>query len=225
MKEEIKLEPSEELAYWTGVIQTDGSLKYSKKFRYWRISLYVSSKSLEMLREIQELTPKLIKRQSRIWKDKKEDMFYWHIGVSRLLKLKIFEKSDIKFGDPPKPPIWCTKTDKLFGAYLAGLIDGDGSVFIVKRYGDAGYDCRTQITSGSAQIELKSMLEKILGCSVRVWKCHPIIWQKGYHLDFLISSKTIEFIQKYVLPWIQISRKRQVIEKFVGIRGWSRPEI
>lgn len=218
----MEIEPSEELAYWTGVIQTDGSLKYSKKFKYWRISLYVSSKSLEMLKKIQELTPKLIERQSHIWKDKKEDTFYWHVGVKEFLKSRVFEIFDISFDDPPKPPFWCLQEDRLFGAYLAGLLDGDGCIFIVKRRDDGRFDCRAQITSGDMQMELRDAIESILGCSVRMWKCHPISWEKGYHLDFLVSSKTIEFIQKYVLPWIQISRKRQVIEKFMEIRGWSQ---
>ena len=124
MEKEIKTVPSEELAYWLGVAQSDGSLvKYLRKGRTepnYKISLEVAKNSMPMITKFTELSKELFRRKSAIWKTKRGG-FSMHIGITGLIE--IFKDLDMIFKDPPKPPYWCSG-GKLFGAYLAGLIDG-----------------------------------------------------------------------------------------------------
>lgn len=54
MKEEMKIKISQNLAYWVGVMQTDGCLYKSKNSNSWNINIDVSEKSLDMLKNLQE---------------------------------------------------------------------------------------------------------------------------------------------------------------------------
>ncbi len=70
MDRELKVEPSEDLAYWIGVVQSDGCFyKYiergRRKHRYL-ISLDVSKKSVPMLIKFVKLSEDLFKRKVSI---------------------------------------------------------------------------------------------------------------------------------------------------------------
>ena len=118
---------SKDLAYWVGVIQTDGCFKKreykKKKCVNFLISIQISLESLPMLQKVREISRKLFSRNAKIWRLRGRDRLDYSIGVTELIP--IFEKMDIKFSDPPTPPNW-VKTPDLFGPYLAGVIDGDG---------------------------------------------------------------------------------------------------
>ncbi len=143
-----------------------------------------------------------------------------HTRVTSLLEL--FDLLDIKFGDPPRPHKWVVSEYRFFGAYLAGIIDGDGTVTIRKsKYPQ----CSIKISSGEKQLELVDDIRKLLKCSV--W----IISREGRHmlgdrifdsqwvdLEFLVSSKTYQFFEKFVLPFIQLGYKKSKIESYISSR-------
>lgn len=132
--------------------------------------------------------------------------------------LNKFKELDINFKDPPKPPKWVNIVN-LFGPYLAGLIDADGSVCIKRpKYPQ----CKVKITSGHPQNNLKLHIEKHLNCKasieeVRTWNKKWNIWNHGFNLVFLISSRNLHIFKQHILPYIQIPRKRRIIEKYIKI--------
>lgn len=63
MEQELRIEPSEELAYWIGAMQTDGSFwRYYRKEKHhfeFRLAMGVATKSLPMLQKVAELSAKI----------------------------------------------------------------------------------------------------------------------------------------------------------------------
>jgi hypothetical protein len=218
----MKIQTSEELAYWIGVVQSDGSFKkYLKKdrgrFRY-EISLGVSHQSLPMLKKFQKLSKKIFNRNAKIFKLRNKNRWDFAIGIQSLLDT--FKNLDIKFSDPPVPTKWVTENLLLFGAYLAGIIDGDGSIRIKrKKYPQ----CMVKITSGKSQNELANSIRNFLNCAVSITPYRgdrmlngKIITGKWYELEFLVSSKNYKFVSSYILPNLTIVHKKEILEECIA---------
>ena len=131
--------------------------------------------------------------------------------------MNIFSDLNINFKDPPKPPNWINDNIKFFGPYLAGVIDSDGSVCIKRpKYPQ----CKIKIISGHPQYNLKESIEKNLKCKVAIEDSGKIMqytgkWYPGFDLVFLVSSKNLKIIKEYVLPFITIPRKRNIIKRYI----------
>lgn len=220
MEQELKIEPSEELAYWVGVAQSDGCLyKYLDRGKtvQFRIVFGVHLKSLPMLERFRDISKILLNRDGKIIKTKKVEWVY-HIGVKSLLPY--FDKLDIKFGKFI-PPAWTLEKSEFFGAYLAGIIDGDGTIGIKRpKYPQ----CLISITSGSVQVDLERAIKDIMKCSVFQMEHYQkrfiktlgrIVEGKWWHLEFCVSSKTAEFVLEHILPHLQLEYKRKKLETFI----------
>lgn len=214
---------SDQLAYWVGVAQSDGTLqKYidSKGKICWNLYIQVAHLSLPMLYKFQIISSNLFTCNSKIFKLKTRDIWEYHIGVKRLLHT--FKILDIKFGDPPKPPKWCLDNSQFFGAYLSGLIDGDGDIRIKrKKYPQ----CAIRITSKSKQKILKNYIENILRCSANITKKYDkryfkkekrIITGKSFSLEFLVSFKNIQFIKNFILSHLTVVHKKEKLKYFIN---------
>lgn len=219
-----------EFCYWIGLVQSDGCLRkhYTNKRKKSEYIIDIQSKDLEHLKLFQQISSKLLKRHVKIHKinrTNKQIIFEIRIGVARLLKY--FSDLEIDFSDPPKPPNWVINNIKLFGAYIAGVIDGDGSVRI-KRPKNLQFGIR--IISGKPQIDLQKYIRELFRCGCCIYKQYRVVNLNGnlikgtsYNLEFAISGKNIQLFREYVLPWIQISRKRDKMESFIKMK-WARPE-
>ena len=215
--EAIEVKPSSELAYLVGVMQGDGCL-YSYKDRTRKDStrtiLMLGAKDIEMVQKARDIFVALFKREVKICK-KSTGIFDFHTSVKTLLTQ--FEELDIEFKDPPKPPFWVKHDIKLFGPYLAGLIDADGSISIKRpKYPQ----CRVRIISGHSQSELEKSIERILGCHASIYKSTTYVkvwdkWTSAFDLDFVLSPKIIPTFSEYILPYIQIPRKRDKVIKYL----------
>lgn len=224
--EGIEIRPSSDLAYWIGAVQTDGCLyKYSEKGRRrirHMISFDVSKNSLPMLIKFKELSELIFKRKSGIWKTKRGS-FAFHIRVTDLLET--FKNLDVKFKDPPKPSLWIIEKPEFLGAYLAGVIDGDGDVRTKRpKYPQ----CAIRISSGHAQTKLQDVIEEKLKCETTMSKVYKkgylsgkVIEGSAYSLEFLVSSKTYEFFEDFVLPYIQLSYKKMIIKDYIKLTWGS----
>src|SRR3989344_390585 len=223
MLENLEIKPSEDLAYWIGVAQTDGCFnkyinKHNGKIRY-RVDLVVGEKSLPMLIKFNRLSYNLFKRKSGILKLGNGE-FGTYISVKELLAT--FVKLNIIFDDTPSPPNWTKHDEKLFGAYLAGIIDGDGNVEIKRpKY----LQCLIIIFDGSSQDELALSIKNMLKCSVKIYKFQKMknLHNKNtlctwYELHFLLSNKNSEFFYNYILPHLTIEHKRDKTSKFLETR-------
>jgi len=163
-----------------------------------------------MLKRFIEISKKYLNRESAIFKD---EIAVWecHIGVKKLLNL--FKSLDIKFSDPPIPPYWLIKNSNLFGAYLAGLIDGDGDVRIKRQKYP---QCVIRISSHKPQFELAEEIRKILKCKVSVSKRTKFIRKKWYTLEFYVSKKNYSFVQRFVIPFIELFYKADKLLNFIN---------
>ncbi len=222
-----KIEPSEELAYWTGVVQSDGSFKShlarTTLEKQFHISLNVSEQSLPMQSKFIEFSAKLFNRHAKSYKENNRNSYDCKISVKRLLG--VFEDLDIRFGDPPKPPRWCETNPALFGGYLAGLLDGDGSVWLAKKKNKQRSDCHMKISSGQLQIDLIRVMSKFMKCAFRLIPVESlseldgrIIRGSGWDFEFLVSGKNYKFFEEFVLPYIAIPYKRERLKRYIEER-------
>lgn len=220
----MKIQPSEELAYWTGVLQTDGCLKIYKKWHKkslrYIVSLGVGKCSPSMMLKFQKISNKLFGRNTKIFKSKSRELWLFDIGVKSLLDK--FEALDIYSGEPLEPPCWAIKKSKFFGSYLAGVIDGDGSVAIKRpKYPQ----CSIRIFTSISPLTLSKLIETKIGNSTNIYKIHTIATIKNrlikgecFVLEFYLSKKNFIFFKKFVIPQISIDKKRDLLEKFIKIR-------
>ncbi len=213
-----------ELAYLIGVMQGDGSLyKYTtmnggKRKPQVRHVLMLNAMDLEMVRRCRDLFFNVFGRNRRICR---RSSGIYSISYCVKTLLGDFKQLDIIFRDPPVPPNWIKNKRRFFGPYLAGLIDSDGSVCIKR---PAYPQCSIKITSGHRQRKLKETIRKILRCGVfiekqqqfnKYWKIHTL----SFHLRFVVSLKNMDFFGEYVLPWMTIPRKRNVIARYIQRRA------
>ena len=209
----MEIKPSKELAYWVGVVQSDGCL-YGN-----RIYLGVKSRSFPMLEKFAEISKIIFRTNNQIRQRSKSEpgVRCFRFTVSKFISQ--LKNLDIKFGDPPKPPLWVTKKSEFFGAYLAGIIDGDGSIRIKrKKYPQ----CMVKITSGKRQDKLATSIKNFLNCAVSITSYKKdkildgrIIKGKWYELEFLVSSKNCRFVKLYILPHLTIIHKKEILEEYI----------
>jgi len=217
MEQEIKIEQSEDLAYWVGLMQTDGCIYKRKECKSWVISFTIGTKSLPMLEKFKLLTKSMFGIDGKITK-KSEGIWQYRVTVTKLLE--VFRELGIKFGDPPKPPIWCQSSSETTGSYLAAVIDGDGDIRVKRpKYPQ----CVIRIHSGREQQDLIKSIEEILKCSISVTPRYRVVEYKGriikglcFDLEFYVSSKSEDFIKTYVLPKMTIKHKVQKLSEFLS---------
>jgi len=227
------MEPSTELAYWVGVAQTDGYDKRwvvfnkirNKYFLRREMRLLVAKTSLPMLFKFRELSNTLFNRSIKSHQDKKSEAYYFQMSILQLSE--DLEKLDIAFDDPPRPPNWCFNDPKSFGAYLAGVLDGDGNVNISRKLYP---QCKIRVSSGHPQIDLKQAIQENLKCGVGILKKkervsyihgRKVVNKNDFCLEFKFSKKNKEFIMKHVMPFIQIEHKKQNLIEYVSLREWK----
>ncbi|MBI2546986.1 MAG: hypothetical protein HYW23_00905 [Candidatus Aenigmarchaeota archaeon] len=220
MEQKLEIMPSVELAYWMGVLQSDGCLttrKYRDRKSQIIVKVEVAPKSLEMVKKFSQLSELIFDRKAKIF-ELGSGKFKFSIGVSQLIP--IFERLDIDARDPPRPPVWVSADYTKFGAYLAGLIDGDGDVRIKRsKYPQ----CVVRITSGKAQIFLQKAVKEMLKCGVTITHRSGVsmlgdrkIVGKWYCMEFVVSKKTRDFIKKYILPEMTIEHKIRKLTDFLS---------
>ncbi len=214
------------IAYFIGTIQSDGCIyKFHNKKRgieELRLRFRTGKKSLPMLQKVQEILDKEFKRKIKILYEGKSwcgtDIYTLNVNIKKLIKtfplLKI-NKTDI--------PTWVSNDVKNFCAYLAGMIDGDGSV-VIKR--QKYPQCCVRIISGEKRLLLSKYIREYLKCrcwiekSVRNLEYLPTAKRtigNSFRHCFYVSSKNFSIFKKLVYPYIQIKHKRNLIKKYFSI--------
>jgi len=215
---------NKDVAYLIGSFQSDGYFyKFIDKKRNKtqnRFGICGGKKSLKMLKRANYVLAKFFKRNVLIQKVKGKNYFYVRTSIGRIInnfyELEILPK---KF----ESPNWIFDNDELFGAYLAGIIDGDGNVCIKrKKYPQ----CQIRIWDGKAPEKLKRQIISKLKCTARIYFVKHVsslngrrISGKGYYLEFYVSSKNLEFVKKFIYPEIQIGYKKEKLERIINIKS------
>ncbi len=215
---------SADLAYWIGVVQTDGYFKktYYKKRRLFRyqICLSVGYKSLPMLEKFKRISHEIFGVKTTVWDNKKTNIVQYQFGCKDLLP--IFGSLSIDFSDPPKPPQWILDEKGYFGSYLAGVIDGDGDV----RLHRSEYpQCSVRVTSGSPAFLLQKAIINQMSVGVSKSICHNssiyqgrLIEGTSYKIEFYISPKNFFYFKNFVLDHMALNYKKSMIKNYIKKR-------
>ena len=215
-----------DIAYFVGAMQTDGCLsiyfhKSSNKFRY-KMDMYIGEKSLPMLCNVQKILKKVFDRNISIYKQRKKKVYCLTTSVKNLMP--IFEKLDIQTFSQIQIPHWIKKNIKYFGAFLAGVIDGDGNITIKRKKYPM---CYIRIFSNVKLLELLKNLERYFNCKTHnklkisksyfEHRCNKKEFSCYIH-GFYVSNKNKELFKKYILPYIQLNHKKETLSNFIETR-------
>lgn len=230
---ETKLIQSTDLAYWLGVMHSDGNFNrfISDNFVRYKIQLNVSKKSMPMMIKFKEISERLFQRKSKIFRIKNGfyKLYNFHIGVTEILNQ--MKELNVGLNNPPTPPNWITINKKFFGAYLAGLLDGDGTVRVKrKKYPQFGI----RICGDKKQKFLGNLVSRHLKCNTwfELQHSHAFlngrkINGKGYALEFHLSSKNYKFIENFVIPHMSLTYKINKMKEFIlnNTEKWARGDL
>ncbi len=212
-----------DVAYWLGVLHSDGKRicyrikRCGRVYTRWEIALAVKQKSLPMIINFVRIFHLKFGRQIKI--HRLSDGKY-KAGTSVKSLLSTLKGLEISF-DGTCIPSWISEDRESFGAYLAGLVDGDGDIR-VKGYRRRTPQCCIRISDGRANYELKKAVEQNFGCDVSIYKRSKshvyegrVIRGSWFSLEFVVSKKNLAAVVNCLLPWIAIPHKRLKLEQYL----------
>lgn len=217
---------SEDFAYWVGVAQTDGYFKRQfvksiKRERFF-IVLIVGPKSLPMQNKFIDISQNLFGINGSTYKHINKEgftSFCYHFGCKNLID--VFDEFEIDF-KKVFPPDWVLKNSKLFGSYLAGVIDGDGDIRITRpKYPQ----CFVRISSQCKLDKLIDNIKIILNCGVNTRQrtlqskiANRNVIGSVWVTEFKISCKNIDFFRRFVISKIALDHKRNKIREYINLK-------
>ena len=215
----------QDFAYWIGVVQTDGYLqKQNSKSGYKQcyIRLGVGDKSLPMLKKFIVISRNVfgVKGYSySIINHIGTNTHVFGFGCNRFITN--FETLQIDFKQVT-PPDWILERGELFGAYLAGVIDGDGDTRISRpKYPQ----CYIRVYSGHMIDKFINSIKTLLDCGVFIEKRVRIrkignhsFFSRCFTIEFRVSSKNLDFFKKYVVDNIAIDYKKKIISNYIELK-------
>ncbi len=206
-------------AYFIGILHSDGCIyrfvDKKRKRTHIRLSLSVAEKSLPMAKKFQKIFFDSFGRTVNLRKKPDKNLYVIQTSINRLYDL--FERWE----GGVIPPEIC-ENPSLFGAYLAGYIDGDGSIKLKKhKTKDKYIACVIRIASGKALVDLLELIRFHLNCEAHFYKTYN---KKGSGYDncFHVSSKNFEYVHDYLLPHLALDYKRKKINYYIKEYGPSR---
>ncbi len=211
---EIKIDDN--LSYLIGVLHSDGYIycfnDRKKNKKYLRLRLAVAESSLRMAVKFQRILLNSLGKNVNIRKDRKRNLYTLETSVNRLGKT--FQRWKEKIPEEIKQDI------TLFGAYLGGLIDGDGHIKIKNNIKDRIVpQCVIIIASSSPLEDVKRLVEKFFGCKVHFEYDHQ---SRGVSTCFYVSNKNISLIESYVFGNLSLKHKIETLFKFFEMKRACR---
>ena len=200
---------NQNLAYFIGVIHSDGCFyKFKDKIKkriQIRLILYVGEKSIPMSIKFKKILFEQFDRNVNIRKVPNKESYVIQTSINKLWPIfKNWNKNII----PPQ----IKKESNLFGAYLAGLIDGDGHIKIKKNENSRTIPQHViKIASDRKLKELKKLIELHFNCSVHFENDKR---SKAFNTCFYISKKNIKMIMKNTFPHLVLQHKKQRIKNY-----------
>ncbi|MBI2655468.1 hypothetical protein HYX06_03535 [Candidatus Woesearchaeota archaeon] len=212
-----------DFAYWIGVAQTDGHLHIPKATSYsaknCKVVLGVGIKSLPMLNKFIVISRSVFGLKGHLCSRINHNgtkIHLYNFGCNRFVSN--FETLQINFKQVI-PPDWILENNELFGAYLAGVIDGDGDTRISRIKYPQGY---IRIYSGCRINKFITAIKTLLNCGVFVEervRTRRIgdysFLSHCFTIEFQITYKNLDFFKNYVVDNIAIEYKRKVIENYI----------
>jgi len=201
-------------AYWLGVAQSDGHLwsgyvnKKKKPTFAAHLSLETGARSEKMMLTFAQLSRILFGTKATIrtrWRHINEKTYSVRVFIIGLTR-QLDQLDGIVFNKIEPPPKFSNIF--LFGAYLAGVIDGDGSIKFrhLHKTSRGGAECEVIITSGNEPLLLKEKIADYFLCRPN---CKKLKRANAYNLIFYVSKRNNQLIKKYVVPHLQMPIKKE----------------
>ncbi len=116
----------------------------------------------------------------------------------------------------------CNKLNKIDCAYIAGFIDGEGSIIIYKRREDS-YGMRITITQAEKGLWILEWIQEITSVGSITHKIRESILHAPCH-QWACNSEAAETLLKQILPYLKL--KREQAELALSFQGKLRePEL
>ncbi len=203
-----------DFSYWIGLVQSDGGLCRWEKDKKIRYRLDFNNTSLLLAKKFQ-LGTRYFNANVKIYKFRsKRNQYSCQFVVNSVIDILktmniVYKRKDFI------PPYWIIENPKFFGSYLAGLIDGDGTVSIKrKKYPQ----CRIRILSPVRQNKLSNLIGNFMKCSAFVYE-HNAGHTTCPCLEFYVTPKNSAFIKTFVLPYLNLNYKKTMIKRYMKTRG------
>lgn len=204
---------SEDIAYLIGVLQSDGCIYefYDKKRqrKQIRLSLEVGKNSLPMSEKFKHILEKTLDIHVNIRKSPSAKNAY-------IIQTSINRKAEL-FREWKKEELNNSINSRieLFGAYLAGLIDGDGHVQIKHNKDRKTPQMRIEIAEDRPMKVLQYLLHKFFKCKTHFTKCRT---SNCIETCFYVSKKNIKSLELYVYRHLTIKHKKERFRQFLEMK-------
>ncbi len=194
-----------ELAYFIGVLHSDGCIyifndkKQNKK--KIRLSLGVAQRSLPMAITFQRILFEKFNKKVNVRKVPNKNLYSIQTSINRVAN--IFQNWNSNLPETIK------SNKSLFGAYLAGLIDGDGTIHLKNNKDRKLKQLRIEICGPEKLIEVKLLIERYTKSKVHFVKYRN---RNCYDTAFYVTYKNLIFLEENVFPHIMLTYKK---DKFI----------
>lgn len=189
-----------DLFWWLGVLHTDCYI-YRKNGEIRELRLRVGVGSLEMLAKWKIVLDSLTGKYHNMMEEQYHDKRYNKNRTSFCVREASKTMLKVIFEELPNTSLM-QKED--FGAYLAGIIDGDGCIQLRKRYFDKGFERLVKIVGETPEklIDLQEMFikEKLPKGYITEYKNHSDLW-------IYINKDFSKWLISNVVPHMSIKRK------------------
>lgn len=206
------IEINQNVAYLIGVLHSDGyTYVFNDKKRnktIMRIRLTIGGKSLPMVIKFQSILLCSFGKRVSIYKARIHNRYVLETSVNKMWNM--FQGWKESIPAPIKEGV------NLAGAYLAGLIDGDGNINIKRNVQDRKIpQCLIRISSSEPLVEVKEIIMRFFNCKVHFAYAKT---SKGVDTGFYLSQKNATLLQKYIYPHLAIPHKIAVLDRFFKMK-------
>ncbi|MBW2982620.1 hypothetical protein KY343_07080 [Candidatus Woesearchaeota archaeon] len=207
------------IAYFIGILHSDGCIYnlFDKKRdrKIIRLNLTIGKKSISMALKFKKILFDYFNRTVNLRKVPNKNSYVIQTSINRI-------KHVLKNWNE-KIPLEIKRDSSLFGAYLAGLIDGDGYIKLKNNTTDRIVpQCIIKIASDHPMVDVKNSIISHIGCNVHFEYKKG---NKGVDTCFYISKKSIGYIKNYIFPHIVIDYKLNTLEKFFNNKNTGLPGL
>lgn len=210
MEFQNNIKMDQNLAYFIGVLHSDGCIyifndKKKDKLSI-RLNLTIADKSLEMAKRFKQILLYYFNRNVNIRKSNNNGLNVIQTSINQIWSIvQHWQKGQIPHE---------IRGDKvLFGAYLGGLIDGDGHIKLKNNTKDRVIpQCVIRISSDRQLDEVSYLVERYLACKVHFEHDRR---GKGVDTCFYVSKKNVEFIESFISPYIFINHKKERLSNYI----------
>ncbi|NUN11618.1 hypothetical protein HUU53_03150 [Candidatus Micrarchaeota archaeon] len=195
--------------WWLGVLHSDGYV-YLKNNEIREIRLRVSKSSLPMLLKWKKVLDKLVSKEHKLLEEKMYDSrsnrHYVQYLVREGSKTSIKKLTFIfeSYLIDKKVPSAILSNSTLSGAYLAGIIDGDGCIQIRKSFKDNRNEKLLKLTL--QEIELIEGIRQLVS-KVGLSRGYVTKYDNYFDLWIYLNKKWLFWSKKHLLKALTIRRK------------------